>query len=149
MKFQFIEDYKQEYVVKMMCRVLEVSEGGYSAWRNREKSERDKRNEELIEQIRQTDEDNRRSYGSPRIHVELRDQGITCSRKRVARLMRVAGISAKPKRRRICTTDSKHRDPVAQNQLNREFQAREPNTRWAGDITGLETAAGWLYLAVI
>ena len=134
MKFQFIEDHRQEYAVKTMCRVLGVSECGYYAWRKRPKSEREQKNEELTQHIQQIYLENRQIYGSPRIHVELKDVGITCSRKRVARLMRVAGISAQHKRRRVRTTDSKHTHPVAENRLNREFQANEPNTKWAGDI---------------
>lgn len=149
MKFQFIEDHRQEYAVKTMCRALSVSECGYYAWRKRPKSEREQKNEALTQCIQQIFEDNRQIYGSPRIHVELKDLGVTCSRKRVARLMRAAGVSAQQKRRHVRTTDSSHKNPVADNHLNREFTATEPNTRWVGDITGIETGQGWLYLAVI
>lgn len=132
-----------------MCRVLEVSECGYYAWRKRPKSEREQKNEELTQCIRQVSQNNRQIYGSPRIHGSLKELGMNCSRKRVARLMSVHGISAQHKRRRMRTTDSSHKNPVAGNHLNREFLATEPNTKWAGDITGIETAQGWLYLAVI
>jgi putative transposase len=149
MKFQFIEENRQEYAVKTMCRVLEVSECGYYAWRKRAKSQREQNNEEMTRHIQQIYENNRQIYGSPRIHVELKDRGMKCSRKRVARLMRVNGITAQYKRRRMRTTDSSHKNPIANNHLNREFTATEPNTKWAGDITGIETGQGWLYLAVI
>ncbi|GHO90776.1 transposase [Reticulibacter mediterranei] len=149
MKFQFIEDHRQEYAVKTMCRTLSVSECGYYAWRKRPKSEREQKNEELTQHIQQIFEHNRQIYGSPRIHVELNDLGVKCSRKHVARLMRAAGISAGQKRRRVRTTDSSHKNPVADNRLNREFNAFAPNTRWTGDITGIETGQGWLYLAII
>jgi transposase InsO family protein len=132
-----------------MCQALSVSECGYYAWRKRPKSKREQKNEALTQRVQQIFEHNRQIYGSPRIHVELKDLGVKCSRKRVARLMRAAGISAQQKRRQVRTTDSSHKNPVADNHLNREFTAFAPNTKWAGDITGIETGQGWLYLAVI
>jgi len=88
-------------------------------------------------------------YGSPRIHAELKEQGVHCGRKRVARLMRERGINAKSKRRKMKTTDSRHDNPVAPNILDRDFTADAPNTKWVSDITGIETGEGWLYLAAI
>jgi putative transposase len=78
-------------------------------------------------------------YGSPRIHAELKEQGVHCGRKRVARLMRECGINAKSKRRKMKTTDSRHDNPVAPNVLARNFSADAPNTKWVSDITGIET----------
>jgi putative transposase len=88
-------------------------------------------------------------YGSPRIHRELRDQGRSLSSKRVARLMREAELSALRKRRRVLTTKRDATHPVAANVLNRDFHAKEPNTKWVTDITYIPTTRGWLYLAVI
>lgn len=88
-------------------------------------------------------------YGSPRIHQELRDEGISCSRNRVARLMREEELSARRKRRRVMTTKREKTHPVAPNVLHREFTATAPNKKWVTDITSLPTAHGWLYLAVI
>jgi putative transposase len=88
-------------------------------------------------------------YGSPRLHVELREQGKSCSRKRVARLMREAGLTASRKRRRVVTTRRDTSHPVAPNILERDFTATEPNTKWVGDVTYIPTTQGWLYLAVI
>jgi putative transposase len=88
-------------------------------------------------------------YGSPRVHAELKAQGVHCGRKRVARLMRERGINVKPKRRKVKTTDSQHDNPVAPNLLKRDFTADAPNTKWVADITGIGTAEGWLYLAAI
>jgi putative transposase len=110
----------------MMCRVLVVSESGYYAWCKREPSERQRENERLTEQIRQAYEQGRQVYGSPRIHAELRAQGIICGKHRVERLMRQAGLRAVQKRRRVCTTDSHHSDPVAPNLLPRDFSAPAP-----------------------
>lgn len=87
--------------------------------------------------------------GSPRIHNALRQRGIRCGEKRVARLMREHGIRARRPRHRRSTTDSTHTLPVAENVLDRQFEVRVPNARWAADITYLWTCQGWLYLAVV
>ncbi len=104
---------------------------------------------QLEVQIRQVHAASRRTYGSPRIHAELREQGVCCSEKRVARLLRRAGIRACRPRRSRTTTDARHALPVADNLLNREFAAPAANTKWAADITYSETRAGWVYLAVV
>jgi putative transposase len=135
--------------VKTMCRVLNVSESGYYAWCKRKPSQRQEANEQLIEYIRSSYEQGRQVYGSPRIHAELRAQGITCGKHRVARLMQQAALRAVQKRRRMCTTDSRHSDPVAPNLLQRDFTAPAPNRKWLTDITAVWTAEGWLYLAVV
>jgi len=135
--------------VKTMCRVLAVSESGYYAWCKREPSQRQQENECLTEQIRHAYEQGRQVYGSPRIHAELRAQGISCGKHRVARLMRQAGLRAVQKQRRVHTTDSQHSDPVAPNLLQRDFTAPAPNRKWLTDITAIWTAEGWLYLAVV
>jgi len=90
-----------------------------------------------------------RTYGSPRVHEDLQEQGIRCGRKRVARLMRENGIRAKQARRFKATTDSDHNDPVAPNLLDREFHVDVPDRVWAADLTYIWTREGWLYLAVI
>jgi putative transposase len=122
---------------------------GYYAWRKREPSQRQRDNERLSEQIRQAYEQGRQIYGSPRVHAELRAHGIICGKHRVERLMRQAGLRAVQKRRRVCTTDSHHRDPVAPNLLQRDFTTPAPNRKWLTDITAVWTAEGWLYLAVV
>lgn len=85
----------------------------------------------------------------PRIHAVLQTQGKKCGRKRIARLMRQAGLNAKARRHRTSTTDSRHGSPVADNVLGQDFRADAPNTTWVADITGVWTAEGWLYLAAI
>jgi transposase InsO family protein len=135
--------------VKTLCRVLAVSESGYYAWCKREPSRRQLENEHLVEHIRQAYKLGRQVYGSPRIHAELRAQGIICGKHRVERLMRQANLRAIQKRRRICTTDSHHSDPVAPNVLQRDFTAPAPNRKWLTDITAVWTTDGWLYLAVV
>lgn len=149
MKYQFIEQYKQEFPIVVMCQVLDVSESGFYAWRKRPPCRHQREDAQLTETIRQVFASHSGRYGSPRLHADLRDQGMSCSRKRVARLMREAGIAAKRKRRRVVTTRRDASHPVAPNILERDFTATEPNKKWATDITSIPTAQGWLYLAVI
>ena len=132
-----------------LCRALGVSRSGYYAWLRREPSRRAALDGLLLAQIREAHANSRRTYGSPRIHAELRAHGTRCSRKRVARLMREAGLSARRPRQAVRTTDSQHDRPVAPNLLGRDFRAGAPDLRWAADITYVPTAEGWLYLAVI
>jgi transposase InsO family protein len=148
-KYQFIAAHASQYPVTVQCRVLRVSRSGYYAWRTRPPSQRRQADGQFEAHIRQIHTASRRTYGSPRIHAELREQGVRCSKKRVARLMRRAGIRACRPRRSRTTTDSRHALPIAANLLNREFAAPAANTKWAGDITYIETNEGWLYLAVV
>jgi putative transposase len=149
MKYQFIEQYKQEFPIVVMCRVLNVSESGFYAWRKRPACQHQREDAQLIEEIRQEFRAHQGRYGSPRLHAELCDRGRCIARKRVARLMREAGLCAKRKRRRVLTTHRDPSHPVASNLLNREFTAEEPNSKWVTDITYIPTIQGWLYLAVI
>jgi putative transposase len=139
MKYAFIAAHEKEFPIRRLCHVLEVSESGYYAWCKRTPSERKRVDEELGKRIEDAYRNNRRVYGSPRLHAELKEQGVHCGRKRVARLMRERGINAKPRRRKMKTTDSNHSNPVAPNLLNRDFTADAPNTKWVADITGIET----------
>lgn len=132
-----------------MCRVLGVSESGYYAWLKRPVCQRKREDAQLTEEIQQGFRAHHGRYGSPRLHAELREQGRGCSRKRVARLMREAGLYAKRKRHRVLTTRLDASHPVAPNLLASDFTAAEPNTKWVTDITSIPTAQGWLYLAVI
>jgi transposase InsO family protein len=149
MKYQFIEQHKQEFPVVTMCRILGVSESGFYAWRKRPACRRKREDAQLSSRIRQVFSTHRERYGSPRIHAELRHQGMRCSRKRVARLMREAQLHAKGKRRRMVTTRRDVSHPVAPNLLDRDFTATEPNKKWVTDMTYVPTTQGWLYLAVI
>jgi putative transposase len=107
-------------------------------------------NQELTAAIQITFKRSRGTYGAPRIHAELKSQGVECSRPRVARLMRKAGIKARRRRAyKVTTTLSKHNYPVAPNTLNRQFWAAAPNQKWVGDITYIATKEGWLYLAAV
>ncbi len=137
------------YSITVLCKALEVSESGYYAWKNREVSHHQREDAKLAAEIQQVFLDHRQIYGSPRIHAMLKQQGIHCSRKRVVRLMQQLGLSAQSKHSRKPTTKSDPRARFAPNHLNREFTAQGPNTKWVTDTKAVETAEGWLYLAVI
>lgn len=133
-----------------MCRALGVSKAGYYAWCDREPSLRAKQDAVLRLEIAAIHRISRETYGSPRVHQELRVRGIRCSRKRVARLMRTYDLVAKIRRRyKVCTTFSKHNLPIAQNLADRRFDITELNRLWVGDITYVQTDEGWLYLAAL
>ena len=149
MKFGFIHAEKAHHAVRMLCRVLSVSPSGYYAWLARPPSTHATEDERLATHIRAVHTESDGTYGSPRIHAELREQGLSTSRKRVARLMREQGIQAVPTKRFRTTTDSDHAFVVAPNLLERDFVAERPNDVWVSDITYVWTWEGWLYLAVV
>ena len=135
MRFGFIQVEKASYPIRLLCRVLEVSTAGFYAWCGRGPSARAQQDATLRVAIRATHAESRETYGSPRIHAELRTDECPLGRKRVARLMREEGLVPRRKRRFRVTTDSKHGHPVAPNLLARDFTANEPNERWVTDIT--------------
>jgi putative transposase len=149
MRFRFILAEKAHYPITLMCRVLQVSKSGFYAWLHRGCSPRSQQDQQLGEQIRQIHQQSHRTYGSPRVHAELRAQGLRCGKKRVERLMRQQGLCARRRRSKLKTTDSRHGHPVAPERLGRHFSVEEPNTVWVTDITYIPTREGWLYLAVI
>ena len=149
MKFEFIDAEKAHFPVDFMCQQLGVSRSGYYAWKERPESERDKADRDLAEVVTRIHRDSRGTYGSPRVHAELRARGQRVSRKRVARLMNENDIAARKRRRFVRTTDSRHDQPVAPNILERNFSPGQPNSTWATDMTYVWTGQGWLYLAVV
>lgn len=152
MKYQFIQAHRQQFALPVLCRMLQVTRSGYYAWRQRPRSQRQQQDEQLLVHIRATYETSQGRYGSPRVHQELQAQGIHCSAKRVARLMQAQHLVAVSPRRFVVTTDSRHTLPVAANTLNRQYQVEavaDVNQVWAGDITYVPTAEGWLYVAVV
>lgn len=149
MIYGFIDKHRTAHAVERMCRVLGVRRSGYYAWKKRGQSARVRRDAVLLGKIRESYRLSRGRYGSPNIHEDLRQWGYRCGRKRVARLMREAGIRSKSVRRFRVTTQSKHTLPVTDNLLQRDFTAREPNRKWVSDITYVWTQQGWMYLCVI
>jgi len=133
----------------VVCRVFGISPSTYYSWERKQQSERARRDGELLASIRRIFAKFRGRYGAPRVHNELVGEGISVSRKRVARLMREAGLKAKGRRKYKATTDSNHALPVAPNLLDRDFATKRPNRAWVSDITYLWTRQGWMYLAII
>jgi transposase InsO family protein len=132
-----------------MCRVLEVSKAGYYAWRSREASARERKDLQLAEQIVVSFEQSRGAYGSPRVHADLRANGLRCGRKRVARLMRERELRGATRRRFRRTSIAAYEETVSGNILNRQFHVRELNRVWVSDFTHIPTREGALYLAVV
>lgn len=149
MKYIFIEKHTPQYPVRQLCRTLDVSHSGYYAWRKRQARPKDPHLMALLAHIARIYKRSHKTYGSPRVHAQLRKEGFHYNRKRIARLMRLKGLVGQRKTRKVTTTDSRHDFPVADNLLNREFQADEVNQKWVADITYIPTREGWLYLAVV
>ena len=146
-RYRFVAQEHQSYPVERLCRVMSVSRSGFYAWQRRPPSDRAQRDELLTRHIRHIHQQHRSIYGAPRVHAELHAQDIRCSRKRVARLMRSAGLGGKvkgdkkPKRSPPSTS--------ATNLLRTHGAVTKPDQVWVSDITYLHTGEGWLYLAVV
>ena len=150
MKYQFMEQQRRYHRVEKMARVLEVSRGGFYAWLKRQPSEREKKDTEIVEKIRDIQENIAKyRYGSPRITEELHRQEFLVGHNRVARLMSANGLNARPRKKFRVTTISGHTHEASANVLDREFQPERPNQVWASDATYIATGEGWLYLFVI
>lgn len=149
MRYQCIHRRRRYHSIRMMCRLLGVSRSGYYAWFYRGESPRVQRDRALQQRIQQVHLESRGVYGARKIHRELRAQGETCGRHKVARLMRSAGLKGCPKRRFRRLPDQPPSHPIAPNVLDQNFHAEGPNERWASDITYIATRQGWLYLAVV
>jgi transposase InsO family protein len=146
--YAFIAEHAQDYPVRRMCEVLNVSTSGYYDWRARPPTERAQANQQLLEAIREAHEASRQTYGSPRIRAALRREGIVAGKHRIARLMRENGlVGQSPKRKRPRTTQRAKDARVAPNLLAQTFTASRPNQIWLTDITYIDTREGWLYLA--
>ena len=149
MRFQFIQDHQDEFPVTRMCQVMKVSPSGYYAWRTRPVSTREMANRTLVDKIQAIHDASHKTYGSPRIYRELKDDGVACSENRVARLMRQYDIRAKQRKRYKTTTRRNKAHAVAPNVLKRDFVTNRPDHKWLADITYIPTQEGWLYLAAI
>jgi putative transposase len=132
-----------------MCRVLEVSTSGYYAWCKRSPSARAQADADLTSRMSAIHERSRATYGAPRIHAELEAEGIQVGRKRVARLMRTAGLVGVSRRKWITTTVRDRNARPAPDLVERNFMAPGANRLWVADITYIPTWAGFLYLAVV
>jgi len=147
--YRFVECEKATFPVTTMCRVLGVSPSGFWAWSTRAPSERSRQDLTLTGQIRRIHARSRGTYGVPRVHAELAYEGTRCSRKRVARLMAIAGLEGVHRRRSVRTTVRDRDAAPAPDLVNRSFSASCPNQLWVADITYVPTWSGFLYVAVV
>lgn len=148
MKFAFIKEHRGRFGTGFLCKKLKVSSSGFYAWCKRGPSKRKVNDEQLKVLIRVAFDESRQTYGSPRIHEELKEDDVICSQKRIERLMREEGLSATTKRPFKRTTISDD-SPPAPNLVQRKFNAKKPDELWVTDITYVWTTAGWLYLFAI
>jgi putative transposase len=148
--FRFIAAKKTEHSIQIMCRVLEVSRSGYHAWASRAPSPRAVADATLSGRIAVIHKQSGETYGSPRVHAELRlADGVEVSRKRVERLMRAAGLSGQLNRRKGRTTISVPGLRTAPDLVERDFNPTSVNRLWCADITYIRAWEGWLYLASV
>lgn len=144
-----MKNHSASHSAVKMAYALDVSRSGYYSYLKRGVSNRSKENSELVLKIREVFTSSRKTYGSPRVTSELRENGFSCSENRVARLMKAGGIAAKSKRKFKRTTNSHHNHQVAANHLNGNFSFQSPDQAWVSDITYVYTREGWLYLATV
>jgi len=144
-----MQAHRERYPLVTMARVLHVSLAGFYAWASRPASNRANSDAQLLPEVLRIHQETDATYGARRMGRDLTHRGHGCSRSRATRLMRLAGVSVKTRRKFRVTTDSKHHFPVAANVLNRQFEAHRANETWLTDITYLWTNEGWLYLAVV
>jgi putative transposase len=146
-RYVFVFRHRHEFPIRLSCRVLEISASGYYGFLRRRGNSI--RQAELIALIREVHRRSRYTYGSRRIMHQLRWNGLVIGRWRVRRLMKLAGVSVKRKRKYRTTTRSNHRYPVSPNLIKGCFHTEKPNLVWVSDITYIKTLEGWLYLAVV
>ncbi len=149
MRYRFVAIERASFPVRMLCRLVGAAVSGFYAWLRRGPARHHADDRRMSERIGAIFAASRRAYGSPRVHGELRAQGVQVSRKRVERLMRASGLGIQARRRVPRTTNSRHDYPVAPNLLGRHFAADHPDTVWLADISYVPTDEGWLYLAAI
>ncbi len=147
MRYARIEQLRQHHAVAAMCRILDVSESGYHAWRQRPPSARQQENLRLETEVKAAHQRTRETYGPRRLRSDLADHGIQTSLYRIKRIRRKLGLRCKQKRKFKATTDSRHALPLAPNLLDRQFTVAAPDRAWVSDITYVATDEGWLYLA--
>ena len=149
MRFAFIDAWKEEWPVELLCRIMRVTSRGFRAWRVRPMSQRQSGDMAILAYIREQHRLSLLSYGRPRMTDELQELGVSVGQRRVGRLMRDNDIKIIRTQKYKATPDSNHAFNIAPNLLDQDFSATGPNQKWAGDISYIWTSQGWLYLAVI
>ncbi|MEK5390257.1 MULTISPECIES: IS3 family transposase [Heyndrickxia] len=148
-KYEFIHKNRSQFRVEKMCKVLGVSKSGYFKWLNRPKSNRQKKHEKLAQKILKTHLEFKQRYGSVKITKTLNKRGMKVSERTVSRIMTKNQWKSCTVKKYKATTNSKHKHPVSENVLDRQFKASKPNQFWVTDITYIPTNEGWLYLATV
>ena len=149
MRFKLIDAEKTALSLDRACRIVGVSPSGYYAWKSRPPSKRQHDDMVLLAHIRSLFACSNETYGSPRMHVELKEAGLDVGRHRTARLMRENGLKGFQKRRFKSTTNSNHDKQIAPNLLDQDFKCDASNQKWGVDISYIWTQEGWLYLAIV
>ncbi|HFJ0418694.1 TPA: IS3 family transposase [Pseudomonas aeruginosa] len=147
-KFGFVAKHRGAWPVNLMCEALGVSRGGFYAWLVRPRSRRSLEDEKLGAQVHQSFMRSDRTYGARRVWRDVLEQGQPCGLHRIERLMREQALRARPRRRGL-PKDRGERSAIADNVLDRQFQADAPNQKWVADFTYIWTAEGWLYVAAV
>lgn len=148
MKFGFVAKHRGAWPVNLMCEALGVSRSGFYAWLVRPRSQRSLSDERLGAQVRQSFAGSDRTYGARRVWHDVLALGEHCGLHRIEWLMREQALRARPRRRGL-PKDLGERSAIADNVLDRQFQADAPNRKWVADFTYIWTAEGWLYVAVV
>lgn len=148
-KYEFIKSNQKEHSVQMMCRLLNVAPSGYYAWLSKPVSDRAREDRRLLGLIRASFNESQGVYGAPRVFLDLREAGETCSKHRVARLMKENGMFAKGGYRTRRYVAGGRPAELIPNLVKRNFDVSQPNRIWVTDITYVRTWQGWLYLAVV
>ena len=149
MKYAFMQEQREEFELKRMCQVLQVSRSGYYDWARRQESNRSQRDRTLLKEIRKVHEETKEAYGANKTWRTLNQSGMACGKHRVARLRRQAGIEARRKRKFRLAYKARNTAPAPPNLLRWPFKADYPDQVWVTDVTFVPTRSGWLYLAVM
>ncbi|HKG79275.1 MAG TPA: IS3 family transposase, partial [Pyrinomonadaceae bacterium] len=149
-KFGFVAKHRGVWPADWLCEALGVSRGGFYAWLTRPRSQRSRSDEELSAKVRTSFVSSDRTYGTRRVWHDLLSEGVSCGLHRIERLMRLQGLRARPRRRRLPPDlGERQASAVAPNVLDRTFEAPAPNRKWIADFTYVWTAEGWLYVAAV
>ena len=149
MKYAFMQEQREEFELKRMCQVLQVSRSGYYDWAKRKESNRSQRDRTLLKEIRKVHEETKQAYGATKTWRTLNQSGMECGKHRVARLRKEAGIEARRKRKFRLAYKARNTAPAPANLLRWPFKADYPDQVWVTDVTFVPTRSGWLYLAVM
>lgn len=149
MKYGWIKEHAEEFPIAVMCKVLQISTSGYYGWLCCKPCAQQHRREYIAQAAARFYFESKRIYGYRKVHQDLRAENIICCEETVRCIMRDIGLYSRVRRKFVLTTDSDHSMTVAENLLERNFAATEPNRKWVADITYIPTGQGWLYLAAV